>query len=489
MRNSILLIILSLIFSFNLTGCSLFSSDGEEQENATVAEEGTEAGAEGEDSLEGDTDEFEDGEFDAEAMAKDEGDEESLEDLASDDVEAEDNFGDEYPDDDYGAKASTQASADDDFIDDNSFADASDTEEGDLFADEGGALPDDTMASNEEADLFAANEMEPVVDTPTYDDSSFDSMGDYAEPKAFVPVKKMKAATYKRAGANINRLYIVRQGDNMDSIAEKIYGNSSKAEDLYSYNSHFRGKTVNVGDKIYYSSPNSPNDSSMKTYYEDNNIAPQYYSSQDGDNIRKVAKKLLGHDRSWMEIYATNPNLDSKNTITGGLQLRYWPDGSAPAPSMAMNEPAQTPPPAMEEPEEMPVEEPMEEVAANEPEEMTEPDMEATDVAQIEEPPAFEDDMDEVTPPPAAGSVAPPPPPKPVAPPPPPPAVRPNFNKPKPPRVAVDVGGGADNALGLDEDSKTMAVLGFLMLLACAIVIVFIRRNRSKKVNFSQTQV
>jgi hypothetical protein len=92
-------------------------------------------------------------------------------------------------------------------------------------------------------------------------------------------------------------------------------------------------------------------------------MSPSYYTSQEGDNIRKVSKQLLGHERSWMEIYATNESVASKGRLPAGLRLRYWQEGAAAAaPVMAMNKPEPTPPP-------MPEPEPMEE-----PEEMTEPD-------------------------------------------------------------------------------------------------------------------
>ena len=134
------------------------------------------------------------------------------------------------------------------------------------------------------------------VDTPKFSDNAFDGGAIYDVPsKNYISVKKMKPAAYKRAGDNINRLYVVRSGDNMDSIANKLYGSSSEADRLYSYNPSFSWKKHSVvGDKIYYESPNNKNDPTMMTYYEDNNVAPSYYTSQDGDNIRKISKKLLG---------------------------------------------------------------------------------------------------------------------------------------------------------------------------------------------------
>ncbi len=565
MKKSILLIVLALFFSMNITGCSLFSSDEEAAETATMAESGELS----EDGDEFASDEFEMGDaagadfeaddFDAEAVAKDDG--EGFDDLSGEDVEVEDNFGDEYPDEQFGEAAKTAgteaegiggdfgdgfddgfddgfgdeaaatttaaAAADDgfkeDYISDDSFSDGDEVDDSlgsdpyssaasdnSLFVDEGGGIPEGPMTANQEEDLFGTDTLDPVVDTPNYSDPiSYGGTG-YDEPAAgfsdsLVPVKKMKPASYKRAGGNVNRLYVVRPGDNMDNIAQKIYG-SGNADKLYSFNSHHRGRTLDVGDKVYYESPNNPNDPSMQTYYEDVSLAPSYYTSQEGDNIRKVAKNLLGHDRSWMEIYATNSNIESKGRIPAGLQIRYWPDGGTPQQTLAMNDPA--PEPVVPEPEpvtEMPEPEPiamddppeMPDPGLEEPTEFTEPEPiegmdEPTEMANLDEPEAL-DDPEEFnnTPPPAMGQAGNPPPPpmakQPVAPPPPPSKGPKPMNKPAPPKM----GGGSSDPLATisGDDNMIMGALGGLLLLAAIIMLIFIRRSRAKRVNFSQTQV
>ena len=405
MRKPVFIILLA-IFAATLNGCSLFSSDKEETETATVAEDGaaTEdfAGSNADYGDEFASDSFESGDldaareeisstttdnldFDAEAMAKDEGATTQPDDLFAEDVVVEDNFAtDAYPDDDYGTQGASAAvaSGDDfteDFLGEDSFAGSS--AEDALFVDEGASsIPSEPLATNQEEDLFG-QDMAPVVDTPTdYADASY-NQPIYDVPdvspdngnSGLVPVKKMKPAAYARAGDNVNRLYVTRPGDNMDQIAQKIYGDSSQAEKLYSYNSHFRGKTLKVGDKVYYQSPNSPNDPEMKTYYEDMGMEPQYYTSQEGDNLRKVSQKLLGHPRSWMEVWATNSSVESKWRLPAGLQLRYWPEQPSAAPVMAANQNSMPQEPTMPEAEpvidEPAIDEPVaDEVAAAPPE-------------------------------------------------------------------------------------------------------------------------
>lgn len=476
----ILRMILAFIISLNISGCSLFSSsdDGEETDTATVAEESADAAG---DDLENEfNDEFEkaaeDVDFDPEAMASESEEKPAAEE--NKDFEAEDDFlaegssdeefaSDDYADDDYASQAGAEKSA---------------SQEGDsLVIDEGG-LPSGTLTQNQEKDLFADNT--PVVDTPVFEDN-FGSAHSANHEKSYIPVKKMKAESFRKAGANVNRLYVVRSGDSIESIADKIYGNSSMASSLYSYNPHFKGKSLNVGDKIYYQSPNNSNDNRMMTYYEDVGINPQYYTSRDGDNIRKVSRKLLGHSRSWMEVWATNSQVQSKGEIPGGLQLRYWPEGLSADPIQAS---APTPPPSepeMVEPDDM---------AMNEPQEEMPPAEEPTEIAMNDEPePAMDepspkmDEPKQVTPPPAQANVASPPPKPPVAPPP-PPAPKAKFNKPAPPKkiASKDKGGGVAS---MADDSMIMGGLGGLLILAAIIMLIFIRRSRAKRVNFSQTQV
>ena len=511
MVRALMYLFLGLFLALNMSACSIFGSDDEEQDTATVSEE----------KKEGDEysyDDFEEGDSES-ADSEDESDDDSGEedfdeevgeevlevgaveegaepvDIATEDSFADENAVDDYPDDDYSIGGGESEGAEnvaaleptpgeDEFSDGES-----------LVADEGESdqvIPEEPLESNEDDDLFArdeepapAPEPEPEPQQSFADTSGLEGDDRFIDVPSFVPVKKMKAAAYTRAGSNINRLYVTRPGDDMGSIAGKIYG-SDRSEDLYKWNSHFRGKDLKVGDKVYYSSPNNPNDQSMKTFYEDNNISPQYFTAQKDGNFRKVAQKLLGHERSWMEVYATNDSIDDKWSLPAGTQLRYWPDGAA-----ATVAQASPPPPAPEpEPEPEPVAvsepEPEEPAEVEEIAEVEEVEEIPEEVANIDEPSDMESDED-FAPPPAAGSVkpVPPPPPNPVAPPPPPPPPPPSplANK----LNNVKKSGGS--SLGAQDDSMIMGALGGLLILAAIILLVFLRRGRSKRVNFSQTQV
>ena len=476
MKKKILFTILLFLSSIHWVGCSLFSSSAEKEKQAQMTEEMDASGASGFDGTE--------------------------EEPSNVEADIEKGIGsnvqDEYSDDEYPDEFSG-----------NSLP-ANGMEEGTTGVDEGDGLPETAMGENQEKDIFRQDNQdsfvsEPMMTDPPQDMSDMasnasslpgemgtpmessspqelapDSSSMMARP-SFVPVKKMKSSAYKRAGANINRLYVVRAGDNMKSIAMKIYG-QDLSEQLYSYNSHFVGKSLKVGDKIYYRSPNNAEDPGMMTYYEENGIAPQHYEvPSGGENLKSLGKKLLGHQRSWMEIYATNENVQSKGNLPGGLRIRYWSDGvSAPAAVADSPQPMDSAPPPMEE--ELVAEQPqqgvnqdMGDMAAQqagdpppEPSEIPPPPDMAQAEQGISEPPQELAQNDTQPPPPSSGTME-------SSPPPPPPEAEtsPMQMDEKPP--------------WWDDENLLYFFAGGLILLVVMILLV-LRRNRSRKVSFGHNQ-
>ena len=273
--------------------------------------------------------------------------------------------------------------------------------------------------------------------------------------KTWVSVKKMATTPYRKNGILVNAIYIARDGDTMESVSQKIYG-QDKTNDLYTVNSTLK-RGLKVGDKIYYNSPQRPNDESqLLTYYEDVGLSPEIYISKNGDNIRKVASSLLGHPRSWMEVYATNLDVESKGELAEGVQLRYWASsgGATPPPAMASND--SDPMEDLNEPPPPPPQEIAQNMPANEPPPPPEPAM--------DEPPP------PPPPPPAAATIEPPPPPPPPAPP------------KRPPRVAKntpEVGGG-------DDMTMILMAAGVLFVIIAG-VIVFKKKKSRQTMDFNTT--
>lgn len=292
------------------------------------------------------------------------------------------------------------------------------------------APPAEEPAPDTSASL-SADETQGLTDTPV------------DEPKPVIPLQKMASAPYMMSGKPINAIYIARAGDTTKSVSQKIYG-EDRSKELKKINPTLARRAMKVGDKVYYNSPQRPTDSTqMLTYYEDMGLAPEVYLSQPGDNIRTVAKNLLGHENSWKEIWATNPDVESKGELAEGTRLRYWSSAPA-APVMAAND---TPPPAAAGTTGTP--------------------------PPAEEPPPMPEEVS-AAPPPAEV-----PPPEPVAavPPPPPVAAVP----PPPPKVNKPV--SADPMAALSEDPDQMMALGAgaILLLAAIFMFIIIKKKRARR--------
>jgi hypothetical protein len=439
MLKKYLLILIASTALMTTTGCSLFSSDTEEPEEA-VSEETSmeEPGAESEEVV----------------------------------ADAEEEVVDEYPDDDYGDSSvvagTDTTSTTDDFSSDTTYDTTATTET--ATEDQ---LPDAPMENGTtDETLYVAGDT-PVTDetstsTSTTTTSTYRDSNETAP--SFIPVRKMKTTPYNDGNTLINRLYIVRDGDNMKSISTKVYGDDSRAKDLYKWNSHFKGKTLKVGDKVYYASARNPTDSSaMLLYYEEAGIQPTMYSAKKGESIRKVSQTLLGHPRSWMEVWATN-DVESKWAMTEGTQLRYWPEGAAAGATpitQASNEEAA---PVMDEASG--AEDGGQNMAANE--ELPPP---AEDMPMDQGSMAQNDENNNLGNVGAAGSLEEPPPPSDISTPPPPPPTA-----IAPPEAPAE--NGLASMMGGQDDSMMMAALGGLLILAALILLIFIKRSR-KKVKYS----
>ena len=83
--------------------------------------------------------------------------------------------------------------------------------------------------------------------------------------------------------------------EKLKEISLKIYG-ADKTKEMKKINSFLAARSPKGGDKIYYVSPNRPTDS-IKTlsFYEDTGMIAETYVAKKGDNLKKIAKNLLGY--------------------------------------------------------------------------------------------------------------------------------------------------------------------------------------------------
>lgn len=146
---------------------------------------------------------------------------------------------------------------------------------------------------------------------------------DEASTTNWIPVVKVKTDPFFRNERVMNAVYIARPKDDIQNISEKLF-QADRSEELKSDNPHL-AKGVDPGDKVYYNSPNRPDDkTNLKNYYEDMGLKPQFYTTKNDDNIRRLGSKLLGFPDGWKELWAINPNIDSKTILPNGMEVKYW---------------------------------------------------------------------------------------------------------------------------------------------------------------------
>ena len=332
---------------FVLSGCALFGGGADDEAETAQFEEEASDFTEDEEEGEGEEDFDEEGEeeggedYDEEGEGEDYGEEEE--------EEGEEKKG-------FFARLFDWGGDDDDEEEEESFDDEGDYDEGEgedfddygegeespggESGDEGEeAGADDVAAGYDETGEEGEGAAPDAGDADTGGEGSDDVSQEEAPPQ-FIPLRKTLRAAYRKGAHLVNAVYIAREGDTVASVSQKIYG-EDRSPALYEINSHLRDRSVTVGDKIYYSSKIRPGDSSrLLVYYEEAGVPPATRTLAAGENIRAVSMKLLGHPKSWKEIWATNPDIVSKGLISQAVEVRYWPAGSQAGPP-----PAPPPPP------------------------------------------------------------------------------------------------------------------------------------------------
>ncbi len=172
-------------------------------------------------------------------------------------------------------------------------------------------LPDPIEPTIPQDDLGMADPIVPLDD------------GEMPDEQNWVPVVKIKTDPFYRNERLMNAVYIARPDDSLGSISQKIYG-EDRSKEMLADNGHLE-KGIDPGDKVYYNSPNRSDDrTNLKFYYEDIGLPPQFYKTKDSDNMRRLGTKLLGFSEGWKEIWAINPQVDSKTILPSGMELKYW---------------------------------------------------------------------------------------------------------------------------------------------------------------------
>ncbi len=280
-------------------------------------------------------------------------------------------------------------------------------------------------------------------------------------------IKKVSATMpYQgKDGAWINTVYIARPKEKLADISMKIFG-TDKTKELkqLAENKYLKSRAPKAGDKIYYTSPNRPDDSAKTMlYYEDMGMVPEIYVAKKGESLKKVSKELLGYDNAWREVWASN-GVESKTSLKDGETLRYWKSADAAMAAASgsgtatLVDSTQAPPATaqIEPPSALPP--PPTDANANLP---PPPDPNAAATAGTD-----------------ANAGLPPPPPADLAPPPPPPPDTASADEAKP-KINLDEAAAAEEATG-ELDSDTMMSMGALGVLVAMMAFVIIRKKKQK---------
>lgn len=274
-------------------------------------------------------------------------------------------------------------------------------------------------------------------------------------------LQKVASTPWKIGSKWVNAIYFARPGDSLESISQTIYGDD-RTKELKNINPTYKNRDVKPGDKVYYASVVRPDDNGqIITFFEEKNIPAKTYVSKPGDNIRKLSQELLGYPEAWKEIWAYNNNVESKQDIDGGIELRYW-DAQAhlgTPPSMPMAEQIPSTPPTT--PEAPPMDDPM---AQNT---MSPPPMPGE---ELPPPPDMGQNMagNELPPPPPPMDLPPPPPAEMAPPPPPPPPMNQQQN------IAAEEPATSEQDSTLALGAVAVAVLG-------AVALIMVRRKRKQR--------
>lgn len=123
-----------------------------------------------------------------------------------------------------------------------------------------------------------------------------------------------------KKGHTMNRFYFLRSGDTAEKVADMIYGDKTKAEELANWNPG----TWTAGKVIVYESAVTPNDTEMKSFYEERELPTQAYTVKKGEKLASIAQAVYGDKQSWSEIAAFN-NLPKNAKLAEGTVINLFP--------------------------------------------------------------------------------------------------------------------------------------------------------------------
>jgi len=115
--------------------------------------------------------------------------------------------------------------------------------------------------------------------------------------------------------------YFVHKGENLCTIAKKVYGEESYANDLATINHLKDPNKIYAGDLVYYPSLISTQE---YTQQMQKNIQLKIIVRK-GDTLWSLSKQVLGSGANWRILWKMNPHIADPHRIKVGDQILFTP--------------------------------------------------------------------------------------------------------------------------------------------------------------------
>lgn len=113
--------------------------------------------------------------------------------------------------------------------------------------------------------------------------------------------------------------YIVRVGDSLSSVAQKIYGDMSKWSEMAELSAISNPNLVKPGDVVYYQL--NEQTAAFATAYE--GTARVAVTVQPGDTLSGIAQRVYGSYGDWKYIWRQNAEVENPDRLEVGQTLHY----------------------------------------------------------------------------------------------------------------------------------------------------------------------
>jgi nucleoid-associated protein YgaU len=117
--------------------------------------------------------------------------------------------------------------------------------------------------------------------------------------------------------------YIVKPGDTLVAIAQKIYGDGNQWTEIANFTGLANPRLIYPGDVVYYQLTQQTQ--SFASAYE--SVQRTEIQVQQGDTLSRIAGRVLGDPSKWKMIWRQNDNIDNPDELTAGTTIFYVEPG------------------------------------------------------------------------------------------------------------------------------------------------------------------